>query len=461
MISLNRWHRVQQKGPAPLLPCLSPITSVLIKDSAGVFLISLDPMNSFLVSLSLIFILFSSVRAGVVEDALALIALGDREAGKELLLVAAGEGDIDAHFQLYYRVSLSAEQKDFHLKAAVAGGHVRAFYYALDRYFFRPGREGIATPHELLDLYLEGVVNNPGLAEEMSDWDRQRLATLLLATEAPPFDLREFLEEHGLGHLPDEDSSEYWVWELAEEASVSGRFGEPSALRTFQLITLGGFVPAEKEGAITNFHRLWQDGVVKPFVVCSYVGSGWGMMYCQERQQRKIRADWLAAVEQALGPDNVHLKAALDSALASGEKYFIDKAVHEEGVSAGGDWFSYKVSLSTDRNLEDFRQSVLRILDGWVPDSEVTLEESSALLDEQLNHVLTAVKENPEFEYLPNVHQEGIMKCHNHWLAFKKDTLHFLSQLYPDLDPAPWEIWMNQTRMEALASVMNPPFTLK
>ncbi len=83
------------------------------------------------------------------------------------------------------------------------------------------------------------------------------------------------------------------------------------------------------------------------------------------------------------------------------------------------------------------------------------------LLEEQLNKVLVAVTEDPEFKYLPTVNREGVMESHNQWLIFNKDTLEFLKQLYPDLDPEPWEIWLKQNRIEALSLVLDPPVYLK
>lgn len=365
---------------------------------------------------------------------------------------AAEELSGEAHFQIAYTQVISPEQRRFHLAEALRLGHAPALRMALDEWFLRAGWDGVADPHALQEIVEEARASHPELFAQLNPWDAEALEALRLAASAPPFDLRAFLAAHGVEKPNPNEGFMYWVWELAEEASRPGRFGDPDPLRTFQLVSLGGIVPAEIKAAVTEFHVFWQSGEVQAFDLCDYVTSGLGAGFCYERRMRQERTGLVRQTAAALGlpAEDAGLAQLLVEALA----YFESQAQHETENHAGGSWHSLRMQQQVDRRMQGFLADLRRVAGGWLPEAGPALEASTVQVDARLQAVMAAMTLDPEWTELLRFSREGFAATQTHWQAFKLETLSFLGAHLPHIDADVWEIWLNQQRIASLESTL-------
>jgi hypothetical protein len=128
----------------------------------------------------------------------------------------------------------------------------------------------------------------------------------------------------------------YHVWVIAEEASRGGRFGKPDPKLILQLVSRGGWAPAELEYAVEDVYKNWKSGTVKEFNICDFITSGGGMAFCASRsddQDEKDRNKRLSDIRQKL---NAKSHKLLDVAYASAVKFIDSKASNEEGHGGSG-----------------------------------------------------------------------------------------------------------------------------
>jgi hypothetical protein len=178
------------------------------------------------------------------------------------------------HEVLSYLASLgSPSAVEFMLQQAL-GGDASAFSWAKNRY-----RD---NPHAKLELYREALANGA----PSTVLDEGELKTLEKCTSLPSIDIDLFLEKYGIE--PKRDSSEM-LWEIAETASNTSRFGEPSDKLALQLICSSeygySFSKRAFNGAVADLWARVQAGSGAGFNICSYVTGGYGQAYCARRRE--------------------------------------------------------------------------------------------------------------------------------------------------------------------------------
>ena len=204
---------------------------------------------------------------------------GDKEAARRLYLKAANKGSAEAHFEIAYKYIVTSEESIYHLSEAAKKGHGRALGYALEKLLFRANSLRQADPQGALSLYYQAKKANPNI--NIYD-EANKLKIMKMCAEPKEFDVEKFMKEYG---VEDEDGEYpfYDVWELAEEASRGGRFGEPDPELVFNLVIRGSWVPAEMKYAVEEFYNYWKSDIVKEFDVCDYITSRGGISYCASK----------------------------------------------------------------------------------------------------------------------------------------------------------------------------------
>ncbi|WP_417519127.1 hypothetical protein [Minwuia sp.] len=130
----------------------------------------------------------------------------------------------------------------------------------------------------------------------------------VLCADAPAFDLDVFLADNDLtdeyARVTAETGAFYHLWELAERASIGDFAARDQDGLVLNLVCLGGFAPAETEYAVRARHADFIVASRRPFSICDFVTSGYGMTYCASREQEMLRVQmsermWLARVRPA------------------------------------------------------------------------------------------------------------------------------------------------------------------
>lgn len=246
-------------------------------------------INGFCIAL--VFMIMLSVNA-TADDAGQLLAKaesayenGDKDVAKELYKQAADLGSAEAHFAVVYKYGGTLEERIYHYSEAAKKGHVKALGYALNELFFRAENLRIADPQKALGLYREAMRNNPSMKMNPLKID---IGSIEKCTEPGNFDGAVFLRRYNLEveHAAAENNP-YYVWELAEAAANSERFGKPDAELVLQLICHGGFVPLEVDVAVDNAYNRWENGKAPHFDICENVTSKYGRGYCSGRGQKR------------------------------------------------------------------------------------------------------------------------------------------------------------------------------
>ena len=206
-----------------------------------------------------------------------------KDTAKELYLQAAKLGSATAHFALAYKYVLPPEDKLNHLVNAAMQGHERALGYALDRLFYAPLNLNLYDPEGALDLLNHAKQKNAEIKGEYPSLKR--------CIEAGHLDIKKFIHEHELSDdIRDADLREpypYYLWELAEDAVNTERFGKPEHRLVMQLVCRGGFARFDFQFAVYETFKRWKEGKNPHFDICENVSSTYGMTYCRERMKSK------------------------------------------------------------------------------------------------------------------------------------------------------------------------------
>lgn len=236
--------------------------------------------------LSLFILIFFSLTFCFAKNEISLLSKANKlyEAGKKIQAKKiyediAKQGEAQAHFALAYKYVLTKKQTIYHFTQAAIKGHEKALAYALDYLLFRANSLELADPKKALEIYKEAKKNNPNL--KLYD-EKDKLKTLKLAAKSNNFDAKAFIKKY---KIKDTNSSPYYIWELAQEASKNGRFGKANPKLVFDLVVRGGNVPAEYEAAVKDTYNNWQNGIAK-FDLCKFITSGMGMGYCSYRTEK-------------------------------------------------------------------------------------------------------------------------------------------------------------------------------
>jgi hypothetical protein len=216
--------------------------------------------------------------SNLIEQAHELYDAGEKEQALELYLEAATKGDADGHFYAAYRYTLPNDENTHHFIEAAQQGHAKALEYALDKLFFRANSLTKADPEKALAVYHQAKQKNPNL--RIYDEDN-KYKTLEKCVEAGKLDISRFKTQEA-----QEREEIYSIWEMAEDAANTNRFGKPNAHLALQLVCYGGWVPAEVESAVAELYQTWKTENAPHFNFCDHVTSRTGMAFCQYRSDK-------------------------------------------------------------------------------------------------------------------------------------------------------------------------------
>lgn len=187
--------------------------------------------------------------------------------------------------------SVGAEQRNYDTARA---GNVVAIEKALDDLFWYAAPSQ-ADPATALAILREGLAAG---AERSAFYKLDELeATLERCAQVSPFDALEFMNEHFL-------KADAKLWELAEEASNTDRFGSPNSRLALQLICHSWpFSPASRKSAIAYVYGAMTQGLSPAaFNICEHVSGRLGASYCSQRrtEAREIEAKEIERTTQSM-----------------------------------------------------------------------------------------------------------------------------------------------------------------
>jgi len=386
----------------------------------------------------------TSVQPGdsLVRMAHAFYDSGDEEKARKLYQQAAAMDNADGHFNLAYRFELDREKSVFHFSAAARKGHAEALDQCLDLLFFRAVNLSFADPQRAMEIYETAKMNNP--TAEIFEEDR-KVHTLKKCLEAGPFDKDRFLSQYRIKQSDLEQP--YDVWELAEEASRGGRFGTPNPQLILQLISRGGFVPAELESAVDSAYQNWKANKVFEFNICDFISSGFGMGYCAYRKQELEDIENKARVFKLSKQLENNAGEILQGAYNVASKYFETKAWNEElnGGSGYAAWTVYSIMSQKNNYLnliEKIRSSNL--------DSIQALGDSSIVLNQLYQSIVDTLKKGPITDFNAEVNLEGFQSVQKQWMKYRDSSAYLFSLIAPAVKKQQWINWLTVVRIKEL-----------
>lgn len=176
---------------------------------------------------------------------------------------------------------------------AARKGDMQALRAALDRLYV-DRRDPFGDPALALELYNAAKNANPkGSLEGGAE-----VAELLKMAVAPgPFDMEAFLNRDTLAdwrqraaaYPESKGGPSFFLWELAEEASVGGRFGKPDAQLALQLAARGAGSLGERLSAVRAAHANWSGNATAKFEYRKYLPSLEGAE--QAEKERAVREE--------------------------------------------------------------------------------------------------------------------------------------------------------------------------
>jgi tetratricopeptide (TPR) repeat protein len=374
---------------------------------------------------------------------------GDKEKAKEYYLKAAELGSADAHYSLAAKFIVTKEESIFHFSEAAKLGHGEALRYALDELLFRANSLTLANPQKALELYEIAKKRNPSL--ELFD-EEYVLDVVKKCAEAGPFDGEKFIQQY---HLQDEISlydGWYDVWELAEEASKGGRFGEPNPKLVFQLISRGGCVPTELELAVTEFYDYWKKGIIKEFNICDHVTSGRGQNYCANRAAIDAAENYQIELKSIMNAVNEKAKMFVEPASLAAVEFFEAKAWNEE--MHGGSGYVASALDSIYKQKIDFLSTIKKINNGYIPQNIDDLSISDKELNETYKSIVEKLTSKPiEGHNFIGVDHESVIKVQRLWIPYRDRCAALFARLSPAKTEDFWKSWLTQIRIHELKEI--------
>jgi len=369
-----------------------------------------------------------------------LLYNNNREEAKEYYIKAANNGSADAHFYLAYRYVVTQEDAIYHFSEAARKGHERALGYALDYLFFRGNNLILSNPKEALSLYYTVKNINPDI--KLYD-EENKLEVLKIASLFDLLDGEEFINKYNLK----DNSSGYYIWELAEKASHGEIFENPSSDLVMQLIIKGGHVPAETQLAVKDYYSLMStSNDLVPFSLCNYITSGFGQGYCAS----KYYDEWILELKKEID----HLSYILDlpnislinDAYEATIKYIEDKAFYEEGHDGSGfvAW-AYESIIDQQRSYLDL---IRAINNGYIPEISGLYESNDKVLNEKYNDLLNKLELSPIRGMRFSVSDEDLRHVQRLWISYRNVNTELFMHLSKIDDRSFWYNYFTVERIK-------------
>jgi hypothetical protein len=399
-----------------------------------------------------LFCVFVEADESFLKKADALYENGKRDEARRIYEQAAKRGVAEAHYQLSYRFVLARTNRLYHIVQAAKTGHEKALASAWDEFVFRAGTDLQGDPHKAWALYQDALQKNLGLQGSVRGYDKTFIEVVRKSAELPDIELREILIAKGVDLGEPNEKNCYWVWELAEEASVGGRFGPPDPVLTMQLIVHGGFVPAEFVSAVEEYYPHYQKREPEPFRICDHVTSSYGSRYCLRKSAQKAEIGHqkiTAEIEKRIGTEWI---PDVREAFVLADAYFAARAKFEEGHSGGGGWKYYRVEGSVMEHRKRFFDDISIILEGKIPQVRVRKEvDANASVDQKFNALLKTIADHPEDAELTEMTVEGVRESQSAWMKYREAMLAVLAHLCPAEVQQDLRQWLDKDRCRELA----------
>jgi uncharacterized protein YecT (DUF1311 family)/TPR repeat protein len=371
---------------------------------------------------------------------------GDRESAKRLYIKAANRGSADAHFAIAYKYNVTPEESIYHFSEAAKKGHEDALDYALDALLFRANSLERANPKKALEVYKQAKKVNPSI--KLYDED-VKLKTIQMSVEPGEFDWKAFCKKYDV--LPHDDDAMYHVWRIAEDASKGGRFGKPDPKLILQLVSRGGWAPAELEYAVEATYKDWKAGKVKEFNICDYITSGGGMAFCASRaddDDEKERDTKMKLIGQKI--DSQYRKL-LESAYASAVKFIDSKASNEEGHGGSGRG-AWVVGSQMDQKNE-YLDLVEKVRTGFKPSPKNTFVKADQKLNETYKKVMGDLKKRADDYNVPRV--DDVRVVQRLWIPYRDASAKLFSAINPSVNEDTWKCWLTEVREKQLKDIFS------
>ena len=171
---------------------------------------------------------------------------------------------------IYHATQGGAEELYKQMQGA-RNGDMSALASALGTLFFERN-DGCAAPDLAYDLYRTAKKAN---SRGTFPGEKEASELLKMAAAAGRMDLEAFLKVHDISR--EKAAKPYFLWVLAEEASIGGRFGDPDAALVLQLISKGVALPEERASAIRWAYANWAGNRQGEFEMddhTSFLGGG-------------------------------------------------------------------------------------------------------------------------------------------------------------------------------------------
>jgi uncharacterized protein YecT (DUF1311 family) len=349
-------------------------------------------------------------------------------------------------FLLFYTQLLVAKTEDSKLIQDAKLGDEKALNIVLDKLFFRVENFKITNPKQALDIFYIAKKANPKL--KLYD-EKEKLEVLKLASESKNFDAEEFMKKY---NLKIKNNRLYEIWELAEEAAKSGRFGKAKPKLVFDLVVRGGEVPAELELAVRQTYKNWQNGIAK-FNICDYITSGMGQGYCARRYEKKDkikREKKLSLIKIKLDKKTQEL---LDKAYKTVVEFIDEKSFGEEGHGGSG-----RVAWTIESQVKqknDYINLIKKVQKGFIP----KLKHKLSFYDEELNIVYKKVmkklkKGDIEYTMSYPITKENVRKIQRIWLRYRDNNVKLFTTLNPKSKKEDWEAYFTKKRTKQLKDLL-------
>ena len=379
----------------------------------------------------------------VVQKANAAYQAGDKEGAKKLYQEAAALGSPDAHYALAYQYALSPSESVYHFSEAAKKGNQDALEYALDGLFFRANSLTIGDPQKALEVYTLAKKANPAI-----DYEDQKLKAITQCTESKGFDGAAFMQRYALN---DKSLDHFYsIWELAEEASHKGRFGDANATLVFDLVCRGGEVPNEMELAVDETYKKWKKGSTEEFDLCNSVMSGVGMGYCAQQSQGKADTKRQRQYDALSAKLDVPTKKLLDLATADAFSYINAKVTIEEGH--GGSIAGADIIASQTQQKQEYVDLVAKVQGKFSP----SLSGAFTKNDQQLNQVYQQVikklgTKKPEYD--GQVNATNVKNVQRQWITYRDSSAKLFVALNPAVSESNWKSYLTQIRIDTLKAL--------
>jgi len=371
---------------------------------------------------------------------------GNRDAAKSLYLKAAKKGSPEAHFAIAYKYNVTPEESIYHFSEAAKRGHAEALDYALDALLFRANSLERANPKKALEIYKQAKKVNPKI--KLYD-EEVKLKTIQMSIEPGPFDWKAFCKKYNVA--PHNDEAMYHVWVIAEEASKGGRFGKPDPKLILQLVSRGGWAPAELEYAVEEVYKNWKSGTVKQFNICDYITSGGGMAFCASRADDKDEQDRKAKLKVIGQKLSERSRKLLNGDYALAVRFIEAKASNEEGHGGSGRGAWVIGSQMEQKNA--YLDMVEKVIAGFKPSPKSSFVEADRKLNETYKKVIGALKKRVNDYDIPRV--DDVRAVQRLWIPYRDATVKLFMAIDPVVGEDAWKSWVTEVREAQLRGILS------